>query len=135
MRRTILLLVIMSLTLLLASGVALAATILGTDQSETLIGTRYADYIRAEGGNDVVRGLGGPDQLNGKTGEDRVVGGDGDDNLYGGTGNDRLYSEDIFSQGGAYRDVVDCGPGEDFAYVDWRDVVRENCEGVVTVIT
>ena len=134
MRRITLLLATMTLVVLVAGGVALAATIVGTDNDETLIGTRYADFIRAEGGNDVVRGLGGPDQLYGNEGRDEVVGGYGEDKLYGGNGNDRLRSQDIFSQSGAYRDVVDCGPGEDFASVDFRDVVHADCEEVGVAI-
>ena len=135
MRRITLLLATMTLVVLVAGGVALAATIVGTDQDETLIGTRYADFIRAEGGNDVVRGLGGPDQLYGNGGRDRLVGGYGEDKLYGGNGNDRLRSQDIFSQTGAYKDVVDCGPGKDLAAVDFRDRVnRDNCEVLVVAI-
>ena len=112
-----------------AGGVALAATITGTDRDETLIGTAYADAIKARGGGDEVRGLGGPDQLYGNEGRDRLVGGYGEDKLYGGNGKDRLRSQDIFSQSGAYKDVVDCGPGKDFAAVDFRDRVnRDNCE-------
>jgi hypothetical protein len=135
MKRAILLLAAMAVALGLASGIALAATIVGTDNNETLIGTRYADYIRANGGADVVRGRGGPDQLYGNGGQDRIYGGFGKgDRLHGGGGDDRLFSTDIFSQSGAYRDVVDCGPGDDFASVDFRDRVRANCEEVGTAI-
>jgi Ca2+-binding RTX toxin-like protein len=118
-----------------ASGIALAATVVGTDKDETIIGTRYADLILANGGADEVRGNGGPDQLYGNAGRDRIYGGVGEgDHLYGGRGDDTMYSGDIFSQSGAYRDVVDCGPGDDFASVDFRDRVRANCElvGVAT---
>ena len=122
-------------TIFVAGGVALAATISGTDRDETLIGTGYADTIRARGGGDEIRGLGGPDQLYGNGGRDRLVGGYGEDKLYGGNGNDRLRSQDIFSQTGAYKDVVDCGPGKDFAAVDFRDQVnRDNCEVLVVAI-
>ena len=136
MRRMMLVLATMTVVVvvLVAGGVALAAVITGTDNDETLIGTRYADLIRAEGGNDIVRGLGGPDDLYGNGANDRVDGGNGEDELFGGFGNDRLYSEDIFSQSGAYRDVVNCGPGRDFASVDFKDVVRENCEVVGVAI-
>jgi Ca2+-binding RTX toxin-like protein len=116
------------LSIFVAAGVALAATITGTARDETLVGTGYADTIEAKGGDDVVRGLGDPDLLYGNGGKDRVVGGYGEDKLYGGNGNDRLRSQDIFSQSGAYRDVVDCGPGNDFAAVDFRDRVKDNCE-------
>ena len=122
------------LSIFVAGGVALAATITGTARDETLIGTAYADTIGARGGDDVLRGLGGPDQLYGNGSRDEVVGGYGQDKLYGGYGNDRLRSEDIFSQSGAYRDVVDCGPGNDFAAVDFRDRVKDNCEDLVVAI-
>jgi len=61
MRRVIVLLTMIAVALALASGIALAATIVGTDKDETSVGTRYADYIRANGGADEVRGRGGPD--------------------------------------------------------------------------
>jgi hypothetical protein len=134
-RRTALLVTTMTLAVLLICGVALAATITGTERDETLIGTSYADTIRAKGGADEVRGLGGPDQLYGNAGRDKISGGFGKgDRLHGGFGNDRLFSGDIFSQSGAYRDAVDCGPGHDFASVDFRDRVRANCEVVAVAI-
>jgi len=135
MKRAIMLLAAMAVALGLASGMALAATIVGTDRDEILVGTSYADTIRAKGGADVVRGRGGPDQLYGNTGRDKIYGGFGKgDRLHGGRGDDRLISEDIFSQSGAFRDVVDCGPGDDSASVDFRDRVRANCEEVGVAI-
>lgn len=134
MRKMAIMLGLVMVAIFVAAGVALAATITGTDRDETLIGTGYADTIRARGGVDEVRGLGGSDQLHGNGGRDRVVGGYGEDELFGGRGNDRLRSQDIFSQSGAYRDVVDCGPGDDFAAVDFRDRVDDNCEDVVSAI-
>jgi len=135
MKKAILLLAAMAVALGLASGMALAATIVGTDRDETFLGTAYADTIRAKGGADEVRRRGDPDQLYGNAGRDKIYGGFGKgDRLHGGRGNDRLFSEDIFSQSGAYRDVVDCGPGHDFASVDFRDRVRDNCEEVGVAI-
>jgi len=135
MRKTAIMSSLVIVTIFVAGGVALAATITGTDRDETLIGTAYADAIKARGGGDEVRGLGGPDQLYGNGGRDRLVGGYGEDKLYGGNGNDRLRSQDIFSQTGAYKDVVDCGPGKDLAAVDFRDRVnRDNCEVLVVAI-
>ena len=135
MKKAILLLAAMAVALGLASGMALAATIVGTDRDETFLGTAYADTIRAKGGADEVRRRGGPDQLYGNAGRDKIYGGFGKgDRLHGGFGNDRLISEDIFSQSGAFRDVVDCGPGDDSASVDFRDRVRANCEEVGVAI-
>src|SRR5215207_7398277 len=135
MKKAILLLAAMAVALGLASGMALAATIVGTDRDETFLGTAYADTIRAKGGADEVRRRGGPDQLYGNASRDKIYGGFGKgDRVHGGRRNDRLFSEDIFSQSGDYRDVVDCGPGHDFASVDFRDRVRDNCEEVGVAI-
>ena len=135
MRKMAIMFGLVMVAIFVAGGVALAATITGTDRDETLIGTGYADAIKARGGGDEVRGLGGSDQLYGNGGRDRLVGGYGEDKLYGGNGNDRLRSQDIFSQTGAYKDVVDCGPGNDFAALDFRDrVYRDNCEVLAVAI-
>ena len=52
MRRTIVLLASMALTLLVASGVALAVTRIGTDGPDTLRGTNGDDNLIGKGGND-----------------------------------------------------------------------------------
>src|SRR5215204_4989487 len=84
MKRAILLLAAMAVALGLASGMALAATIVGTSKDEVLVGTAQADTIRAKGSADVVRGRGGPDQLYGNTGRDKIYGGFGKgDRLHG----------------------------------------------------
>ncbi|MDP9411145.1 MAG: hypothetical protein M3P70_11705, partial [Actinomycetota bacterium] len=67
----------------------------------------------------------------GREGEDGLRGGNGEDSIYGGRGADFLSSEDI--QGVAFRDLVDCGPGNDRASVDFRDRVVD-CERVVAAI-
>ena len=54
MRRTIVLMATMALTLLVASGVALAVTKIGTDGPDTLRGTNGADQLVGKGGNDVL---------------------------------------------------------------------------------
>jgi Ca2+-binding RTX toxin-like protein len=118
MKRTALLLAVLAAALVAASGVALAATFGGTNNDERLVGTRYADTIKARGGNDVVLGLGGNDAIRGD---------DGNDRLSGGPGNDRIVSRDVRSPGGANRDVVRCGGGNDTAFVDSRDRVVD-CE-------
>jgi hypothetical protein len=52
MRRTILLLATMALTLLVASGVALAVTKIGTDGPDTLRGTNGDDNLLGRGGQE-----------------------------------------------------------------------------------
>lgn len=48
----------------------------------------------------------------------------GNDTLSGGPGNDTIHARD------GHRDVIDCGPGRDVAFVDPVDLVR-GCERVV----
>jgi len=97
MRRTIVLLSTMALTLLVASGVALAVTRIGTDGPDTLRGTKGDDNLLGQGGNDTFVGLGGTDNLLGGTGKDLMYGGykdatgTGDDILVGGSGNDAIF--------------------------------------------
>jgi hypothetical protein len=80
--------------------------VFGTARRDRLVGTRNADLLRGLSGNDVLTGLGGHDTL------------------LGGAGYDTLHARD------GLRDVVDCGPGKDVAYVDRRDAVAKNCETV-----
>jgi RTX calcium-binding nonapeptide repeat (4 copies) len=94
MRRTIVLLATMALTVLVASGVALAVNKVGTDGPDTLRGTNGDDNLIGKGGNDDLYALNGRDTLLGGPGKDVVVdkprGGwaGGDKNLQGGPGND-----------------------------------------------
>ena len=63
MRRTMLLMATMALTLLVASGVALAVTKIGTNGPDFLKGTNGADNLDGRGGNDVLYALAGQDNL------------------------------------------------------------------------
>ena len=113
MRRTIVLLATMALTLLLASGVAWAVNKIGTDGSDTLRGTNGADNLIGRGGNDTLFALAGNDNLLGGAGRDEVFGGDernpkgGNKNLQGGPGNDIVF-------GGRGSDNVLGDEGNDF---------------------
>jgi hypothetical protein len=124
MRRTILLLATMALTLLVASGVALAVTKIGTNGPDTLRGTNKSDNLLGRGGNDRLFGRGGRDNLLGGTGKDIVIGGNesccgggGDKNLVGGSGNDAviggLGSDNVV--GGEGNDFVADGPNREFS--------------------
>ena len=91
MRRPILMMAAMALTLLVASGVALAVNKIGGPGPDTLRGTKGADNLLGMGGNDVLFGRGGRDNLLGGEGKDAVFGGPGgDNNLVGGQGNDAI---------------------------------------------
>jgi Ca2+-binding RTX toxin-like protein len=136
------------------------ATTLGGAGADRITGTRGRDVISAGAGNDrVLAGSGsdlvcagpgndrvtggrGNDRLLGQAGNDRLFGGPGNDFLFGGSGNDRITpgpgrdhvfagpgNDRIFARDGQ-RDVIDCGPGHDVAYVDQFDRTRR-CEVVI----
>jgi Ca2+-binding RTX toxin-like protein len=97
MRHTVLLLATMVLTLLLASGVALAANIsclggpcVGTAENDQITGSQVDDKIRALGGRDDVTARGGDDLVYGGRGRDDISGGHGGDGLLGGGGPDDI---------------------------------------------
>jgi Ca2+-binding RTX toxin-like protein len=87
MRKTLLLLTTMALALLLAAGVALAATVTcqvgvacnGTSSGDTITGTTSNDTIKGLGGNDTIRALEGIDKINGGPNNDTMNGGPGND--------------------------------------------------------
>jgi Ca2+-binding RTX toxin-like protein len=113
MRRAILIVAAMALTVLVTSGVAWALNKIGTDGPDTLRGTNGNDNLIGKGGNDRLFGLDGRDNLlggpgkdwvdthptefrrgdknlQGGPGNDCVAGGRGSDNVLGDTGNDLL---------------------------------------------
>jgi RTX calcium-binding nonapeptide repeat (4 copies) len=90
----IILLATIALTLLVASGIALAVNKVGTQGRDFLKGTDGADNLVGKGDSDRIFGLAGKDNLIGGPGKDMVVGGSerrpsgGDKTLVGGTDND-----------------------------------------------
>ena len=117
----------MALTLVLASGVALAVNKVGTDGPDTLRGTNEEDNLLGKGGNDILLGRHGRDNLLGGTGKDLMFGGfrdatgRGDDSLVGGSGNDAVFgaqgSDNIV--GGRGNDFLDEGTEPDVAKIDY----------------
>jgi len=104
----------MALTLLVASGVALAVTEMSTHGPDTLIGTNAADNLPSKGGKDKIFGLWGNGNLLGGSDKDVVVGGNedlrflgGDKNVLGGSSNDWVL-------GGLGSDNLVGGGGNDF---------------------
>jgi Ca2+-binding RTX toxin-like protein len=61
-------------------------------------------------------------------GNDRIDGGFGEDDLFGGGGNDTISAAD------GRVDLVDCGEGDDTAYVDKLDDPVVNCENVFVAV-
>jgi Ca2+-binding RTX toxin-like protein len=133
MTRTILLMATTALTLLVASGVALAVTKIGTNGPDTLMGTNKADTLIGKGGNDRLFSLAGKDNLLGGAGKDVVFGGrivgsccddndfsGGDKNVVGGPGNDEVDggrgSDNVL--GGRGNDIMFEGAEPDVARID-----------------
>lgn len=139
------------LTLVLAAGVAWAATVqcqarvvqvcLGTPDPDTLTGTSGKDYIRALAGADLVRGMGDNDGITGGKGKDTVEGGAGSDMfLWGGeAGPEHLgpYTDasDDYVYGGTGGDHIFGGytqGGTDHIYgEDGNDYIETNQRGHV----
>jgi Ca2+-binding RTX toxin-like protein len=76
----------------------------GGGGADRLTGSSLADYLR--GGQ-------GPDRVSGGQGDDQLFPFRGRDAVYGGPGNDFLWLHN-----GDRDRVIDCGPGNDRAYVD-----------------
>jgi Ca2+-binding RTX toxin-like protein len=127
-RRTVLLLAMMTMTLVVASGVALAQTIscstnscAGTDQDDTMTNT-YDSYsfMNAKRGADTMYGRGGPDDMVGGTGKDVLRGGEGNDELVGGdmsASNSDMAGDHVY--GGSGQDTLMGGyatAGVDYLY-------------------
>jgi hypothetical protein len=98
MRRTMLLLASIALTLLVASGIALAVNKVGTQGRDFLKGTDGADHLVGRGENDRIFSLAGNDNLIGGPGKDWLFGGSerytssgGEKKLVGGSGNDVVW--------------------------------------------
>jgi RTX calcium-binding nonapeptide repeat (4 copies) len=134
MKRLILLFATMVATMVVASGVALAVTKIGTDGPDHLNGTNGDDILIGKGGNDILLALRGHDTLVGGPGKDVVMGGrlfvplGGNKNLLGGSGNDAVLGglgpdnlvggrgNDWFVDGGLEdfaTDILSAGPGND----------------------
>jgi hypothetical protein len=150
MRRTILMVATMALTLLVAGGVALAVAKIGTQGRDFLKGTAGADNLIGKGETDLIFGLAGNDNLIGGSGKDIVrggtferslggnknlLGGGGNDVVFGGKGSDRVmgeegddvllgddFFEDFFLDGNAnpVNDTLSGGDGNDVFFV-WND--------------
>ncbi len=136
-----------ALALLVASGVALAASIncpnapdgycYGTKAGDGMYGDFRVDRMYGFGGADLMYGdgngdrmyggneFGWGDKMLGQRGEDRMKGNRGDDALYGGNGDDVVYGGrgDDLIQGGFGNDALYTGRGDD--QVNARDGHRD----------
>jgi Ca2+-binding RTX toxin-like protein len=85
-RRAILLLTSLAVMVGVSAGLALGATIVGTNAANILQGTANPDKIAGAGGNDTISGLAGNDLLFGDSGSNTVNGGGGRDIVFGDAG-------------------------------------------------
>ncbi|MDX6442721.1 MAG: hypothetical protein QOE43_2450 [Gaiellaceae bacterium] len=123
----------------------------GTPGNDVLNGTPYLDIIRGFAGNDRIFAGAGNDHVEGNGGNDTISAGPGSNAVFGGLGNDTITAgngwdlleggpgRDTITAGGGndriqardgFRDLIDCGTGNDTAEVDRLDVVR-GCEHVL----
>jgi Ca2+-binding RTX toxin-like protein len=156
MRRTICLLTAMVMTLLVATSVAMAATVncpantssniwcQGTNGDDLMTGTDatysngidvyfWGDKSFGYGGNDTLNARGGPDELDGGPGNDKLFGGEGDDKLIGRDGKNYLSGGPGNDRINAYNygadGVIYCGSGLDTVTYDrYLDVPAGDCE-------
>jgi hypothetical protein len=132
------------LTLLVALGAAFTVGLVaasGSSQLKVIHGTRRADHLVGTSAAEVINGGGGFDRINGKGGADTLLGGPGGAALIGGKGRDEFNSRngkpvggqgrDVIRARDGVRDVINCGPGKDVAYVDRSEDGVVDCERVV----
>lgn len=148
MRRTIVLLCSLALAVVVASGVALAATTIpiqcdgglfceGTRKADTINGSTFDDFITADRGADTLFGDEGIDVLLGEEGNDTIDARDNTlpatllhprENVDGGAGNDTIYADD------GIRDEIKCGSGKrDVVTYDYKDFFWDasDCENAI----
>ena len=110
----------------------------GGDGQDVLDGQLHEDTLFGAAGNDVLRGSSGSDKLYGEGGNDLLSGGDADDYLEGGAGHDELGggagfdalfglagNDRLFGSGSVDTDTLRGGIGDDSAFVDDDDNVRD----------
>jgi Ca2+-binding RTX toxin-like protein len=112
MRKTVLLLTTIALALLLAGGVALAAT----KQCQVGViskGTTGNDTITGTNKNDTIKGLAGNDNISARDGIDKIDGGPNNNTMDGGPGNDTYK---FFTNWGIDRIFADSGGVDTLAF-------------------
>ncbi len=150
MSRVVKVALLAALMLALSAGVALAATIVGTENNDTIIVgfTGESDQIFALEGKDFVDPYDGDDEVYGNEGNDTLKGAEHSDNVYGNSGKDQVDldandtsgstdagfggkgNDTVFAQDGNF-DEIDCGAGtSDVAFLDVGLDTRTNCESV-----
>jgi hypothetical protein len=109
----------------------------GGSDNDIVNGNNGNDKIFGEEGIDTLYGAEGNDEIDGGSGNDRIWGNAGEDTINGGEGNDMIYHGDeeqspLFNiDPDGSRDNIDCGPGQDEAWISMKDGdIIENCEEI-----
>lgn len=97
----------------MASGIAIAATLTGTNNGDTINGTGDADTIDGRGGGDTIDGRAGKDTIEGGDGRDTIRGGNDDDEIYGGNKQGSIADGGNVIEGESGNDTVRGGSGAD----------------------
>lgn len=119
------------------------AVLIGGSAGDTLVTGSGGGELYGGSGNDKLVGQ-GYTYMNGGPGNDLLIAGRGGGELHGGPGNDRLVAgavaTDIFGEAGndtvwarnGEQDTIDCGDGQDTAYVDTQEDGVFDCENVIS---
>ena len=124
-------------------GLNAPVTLIGSDAAEdfSMFNTDGGGRLVGNGGDDKLTGFDLADEIDGGPGNDTIAGGYGDDTITGGPGRDAInadnsgaicgytqcrnpYGNDTVDARDGEADSVDCGIGEDVAYVDAVDRVH-----------
>jgi Ca2+-binding RTX toxin-like protein len=121
----------------------------GEDDEYTVFNTAETpSSLSGGGGNDKLSAFDYDDTVDGGIGNDTLTGGYGNDTITGGPGKDTIYADvssttcnyiqcrlpqgnDTIEARDGEADQIDCGVGNDTAYVDAVDTASTSCENVV----
>ena len=105
----------------------------GGQDDNNISGGEGSDHLLGGFNSDFISGGNGEDYIDGGSGNDKIIGGAYNDILIGFEGDDLISSNDEnHTKSDGYRDSVDCGPGDDEAWINVSndgDLAR-NCESL-----
>jgi Ca2+-binding RTX toxin-like protein len=96
-------------------------------------GGKGSDHLLGGFNSDFISGGNGEDYIDGGSGNDKIIGGAYDDILIGFEGDDLISSNDENrTKSDGYKDSIDCGPGDDEAWINVSNDgdLASNCESL-----
>ncbi len=105
----------------------------GGQDENNISGGEGSDHLLGGFNSDSISGGNGEDYIDGGFGNDKIIGGAYDDILIGFEGDDLISSNDEnHTKSDGYRDIVDCGPGDDEAWINVSNDgdLASNCESL-----